>query len=129
MTPEEIASIQGVPGEQGPKGDQGEPGPKGADGTMSFEDLTPEQKESLKGEQGLQGIQGEKGGRKERNAFRDIQPPEQLATLGKGEKGRYWSKGTGDKGDGVDPIWDSKVYKARKGFGEDGYHSNKRRLF
>ena len=27
---------------------------------MSFEDLTPEQKESLKGEQGIQGLPGEK---------------------------------------------------------------------
>lgn len=40
---------------------------KGNDGTMSFEELTPEQKLSLKGEkgdtgeQGIQGIQGEKG--------------------------------------------------------------------
>ena len=39
----------GVPGPEGP------PGPAGADGTMSFEDLTPEQKESLRGPQGLQG--------------------------------------------------------------------------
>ena len=34
------------------KGDQGPEGPKGADGTMTFEDLTPEQKESLKGDKG-----------------------------------------------------------------------------
>lgn len=31
------------------KGDKGD---KGADGTMTFEDLTPEQKESLKGDKG-----------------------------------------------------------------------------
>ena len=43
------------------KGDKGDTGEKGADGTMSFEDLTPEQKESLKGEQGIQGLyQGRK---------------------------------------------------------------------
>lgn len=34
---------------------------KGNDGTMSFEELTPEQKLSLKGETGEQGIQGDKG--------------------------------------------------------------------
>lgn len=55
---------------------KGEKGDKGADGTMSFEDLTPEQKATLKGDkgdkgdpglkgekgdQGIQGIPGEKG--------------------------------------------------------------------
>jgi hypothetical protein len=34
---------------------------KGADGTMSFEDLTPAQKESLKGDPGEPGAPGEKG--------------------------------------------------------------------
>ena len=38
-------------------------GDKGEDGTMSFEDLTPEQKLSLKGDKGIQGEQGEKGER------------------------------------------------------------------
>ena len=52
---------------KGEKGDKGEKGEKGADGTMTFEDLTAEQKASLKGdkgdkgEQGIQGIQGETG--------------------------------------------------------------------
>ncbi len=41
---------QGIQGEAGPQGEQGPPGPKGNDGTVSFENLTPEQKESLKGE-------------------------------------------------------------------------------
>ena len=45
-------------GQQGAKGYQGD---KGADGTMSFEDLTPEQKATLKGDQGVQGTQGDKG--------------------------------------------------------------------
>lgn len=49
---------QGVMGKQGAKGYQGD---KGADGTMSFEDLTPEQKATLKGDQGVQGAQGDKG--------------------------------------------------------------------
>lgn len=61
---------QGEPGIQGPKGDkgdQGEIGPqgpqgeKGADGTMTFEDLTEEQKESLRGPQGIQGPIGPEG--------------------------------------------------------------------
>lgn len=67
------AGPPGADGATGPQGPEGPPGPKGekgADGTMTFEDLTPEQKESLKGDpgpagpQGIpgpQGIQGEKG--------------------------------------------------------------------
>ncbi len=43
---------QGPIGETGPQGPQGE---KGADGTMSFEELTPEQKESLRGADGESG--------------------------------------------------------------------------
>ena len=71
-----IKGIDYFDGEPGPKGDQGPigpQGPKGADGTMTFEDLTEEQKASLKGDkgdtgepgpegpQGPQGIQGESG--------------------------------------------------------------------
>lgn len=44
--------VQGPTGPQGPKGekgDKGDPGEKGADGTVAFESLTPEQKESLRG--------------------------------------------------------------------------------
>lgn len=63
----EIELTPGPAGPQGPKGDQGPQGEKGADGTMTFEDLTDEQKASLKGDigpagpQGEQGPQGEKG--------------------------------------------------------------------
>ena len=46
---------------KGPAGPQGPQGPKGADGTMTFEDLTPEQKASLKGDKGDTGPQGPKG--------------------------------------------------------------------
>ena len=53
-----ITGFQGDMGKQGAKGYQGD---KGADGTMSFEDLTPEQKATLKGDQGVQGTQGDKG--------------------------------------------------------------------
>lgn len=44
--------VQGPTGPQGPKGekgDKGDPGEKGVDGTVAFESLTPEQKESLRG--------------------------------------------------------------------------------
>ena len=54
----EVPAIQGEPGPQGPQG------PKGEDGTVSFDNLTPEQKASLKGDKGDQGPigpQGEKG--------------------------------------------------------------------
>lgn len=63
----EWQDIQALRGEQGPAGPAGKDGPvgpqgpKGADGTMTFSDLTPEQKESLRGPQGIQGPQGEKG--------------------------------------------------------------------
>lgn len=47
--------IDGLPGPVGPMG------PKGADGTMIFEDLTDEQRESLRGPIGETGPQGPKG--------------------------------------------------------------------
>lgn len=53
-----IVDLSGVQGIQGPVGPQG---PKGADGTMTFADLTAEQKASLKGERGPQGPQGIQG--------------------------------------------------------------------
>lgn len=55
---------KGEQGERGPQGEQGEQGlpgpagPKGADGTMTFEDLTDEQKESLRGPAGTPGADG-----------------------------------------------------------------------
>lgn len=48
-------SIEALRGEIGPVG------PKGADGTMVFEDLTEEQRESLRGPIGETGPQGPKG--------------------------------------------------------------------
>ena len=51
----------GSKGSKGDKGDKGEKGDKGADGTMTFEDLTPEQKASLKGDKGDTGEQGPPG--------------------------------------------------------------------
>lgn len=61
---------QGDPGPQGPQGEKGEKGdtgdtgpqgpqgPAGADGTVSFDNLTAEQKESLKGDPGPSGANG-----------------------------------------------------------------------
>lgn len=51
----------GPQGETGPQGPMGPEGPKGADGTMTFEDLTPEQKASLKGDKGDKGDTGAAG--------------------------------------------------------------------
>lgn len=55
---ENEASLYIVKGETGSAGPQG---PKGADGTMTFEDLTPEQKASLKGDKGDKGDTGAAG--------------------------------------------------------------------
>lgn len=49
---------QGIQGPQGPEGPEGPAGADGKDGTMSFEDLTPEQKASLKGDKGDKGDNG-----------------------------------------------------------------------
>lgn len=43
------AGPAGPQGPKGEKGDKGDPGERGADGTVAFESLTPEQKESLRG--------------------------------------------------------------------------------
>lgn len=70
MGPQGPEGKQGPQGEQGVQGIQGPQGEPGKDGTMTFEELTEEQKESLRGpqgepgkdgEQGPQGIQGEPG--------------------------------------------------------------------
>ena len=52
---------QGLPGPAGPQGPAGPKGNPGADGTMTFEELTPPQIESLRGPSGPQGIQGPEG--------------------------------------------------------------------
>lgn len=51
----------GEPGPQGVRGPTGPQGPAGKDGTMTFEDLTDEQRASLKGEKGDPGEPGETG--------------------------------------------------------------------
>ena len=77
---ENEASLYIVKGPAGPIGPQG---PKGADGTMTFEDLTPEQKASLKGDKGDKGDTGAAGPQGEPGP--------------KGDKGDPGPKG--DKGD------------------------------
>lgn len=77
---ENEASLYIVKGPAGPQGPQGE---KGADGTMTFEDLTPEQKASLKGDKGDKGDTGAAGPQGEPGP--------------KGDKGEPGPKG--DKGD------------------------------
>ena len=83
---------QGIQGEQGPKGDKGD---KGADGTMTFADLTEEQKESLRGPQGIPGPKGDKGNKGDTGA----QGPQGI----KGDKGDTGEQGPqgiqGPKGD------------------------------
>lgn len=51
----------GPQGPPGPRGETGPEGPKGADGKMTFEQLTPEQREQLKGDKGPKGDVGPKG--------------------------------------------------------------------
>lgn len=77
---ENESSLYIVKGPAGPQGPQGE---KGADGTMTFEDLTPEQKTSLKGDKGDKGDTGAAGPQGEPGS--------------KGDKGDPGPKG--DKGD------------------------------
>lgn len=89
-------SSANLKGEKGEKGDAGE---KGADGTMTFEDLTEEQRASLKGDKGEkgdtgatgpQGPQGEKGdkGADGTMTFEDLTEEQKESLRGpKGEKG------------------------------------------
>ena len=140
LTPEQVESLkgakgdkgdtgpQGPKGETGPQGPQGEPGPqgpqgpkgdtgpqgpqgeKGADGTMTFEDLTAEQKASLKGDKGdagPQGPQGEPGPQGAQGPKGDAgpqgpqgEPGEKGADGAKGDTGETGPQGPqGDKGD------------------------------
>ena len=102
-----FTGYQGDMGKQGAKGYQGD---KGADGTMSFEDLTPEQKATLKGDQGVQGTQGDKGADGVQGVQGDI-----------GDKGVDGVQGVqGDKGDrGVDGV-----QGVQGNIGEKGYQGD-----
>ena len=97
----------GPKGEVGPQGPVGPEGPKGADGTMTFEDLTPEQKASLKGDKGDKGDTGAAGPQGEPGPKGDKGDPG--ATGAKGEKGDTGAQGPqGEKGEpgtnGTTPV-------------------------
>ena len=98
---ENEASLYIVKGPAGPVGPQGE---KGADGTMTFEDLTPEQKASLKGDKGdkgdtgaagPQGEPGPKGDKGDPGPKGDKGDPGETGAQGpQGEKGEPGTNGT-----------------------------------
>lgn len=85
-------------------------GPKGADGTMTFEDLTDEQKLSLKGDKGDKGDTGEQGpqGIPGEQGIQGVQgvPGKDGAQGPQGEKGEKGDTGAqGEKGEpGADYI-------------------------
>lgn len=98
---ENEASLYIVKGPAGPQGPQGE---KGSDGTMTFEDLTPEQKASLKGDKGdkgdtgaagPQGEPGPKGDKGDPGPKGDKGDPGETGAQGpQGEKGADGTNGT-----------------------------------
>lgn len=61
--PQGLRGVPGPQGEPGPQGRPGERGERGADGTMTFEDLTSAQRESLRGPAGDDGQPGPAGPR------------------------------------------------------------------
>lgn len=89
---ENEASLYIVKGETGPVGPQGE---KGADGTMTFEDLTPEQKASLKGDKGDKGDTGAAGPQGEPGPKGDKGEPGETGAQGpQGLQGEPGTNGT-----------------------------------
>lgn len=101
---ENEASLYIVKGPAGPQGPQGE---KGADGTMTFEDLTPEQKASLKGDKGDKGDTGVAGPQGEPGPKGDKGDPGPQGP--KGDPGETGAQGPkGDKGEpgtnGTTPV-------------------------
>lgn len=125
---------QGPPGEQGPRGEQGIPGPqgergpigpqgpkgdkgdKGADGTMTFADLTDEQKASLKGDKGDKGDVGPQGPRGEQGPQGPVGETGPRGLPGEqGPKGDKGDTGSAGPRGGVGP----RGYQGEKG--EPGY--------
>ena len=101
---ENEASLYIVKGPAGPVGPQGE---KGSDGTMTFEDLTPEQKASLKGDKGDKGDTGAAGPQGEPGPKGDKGDPGPQGP--KGDTGETGTQGPkGDKGEpgtnGTTPV-------------------------
>lgn len=101
---ENEASLYIVKGPAGPQGPQGE---KGSDGTMTFEDLTPEQKASLKGDKGDKGDTGAAGPQGEPGPKGDKGEPGPQGP--KGDTGETGAQGPqGEKGEpgtnGTTPV-------------------------
>ena len=110
--PRGYSGAPGPAGAAGPKGDPGAPGPqgpKGQDGTVSFDELTPEQIAMLKGPKGdpgeqgpigPQGIQGPKGDQGEQGIQGPAGPKGATGERGpQGPQGIQGPKGeTGDTG-------------------------------
>jgi hypothetical protein len=100
----------GPQGEVGPQGPVGPEGPKGADGTMTFEDLTPEQKASLKGDKGDKGDTGAAGPQGEPGPKGDKGDPGETGPQGpvgpKGDTGETGAQGPkGEPGtNGTTPV-------------------------
>lgn len=97
----------GPQGETGPQGPVGPEGPKGADGTMTFEDLTPEQKASLKGDKGDKGDTGAAGPQGEPGPKGDKGDPGETGPQGpKGDTGAAGAQGPkGEPGtNGTTPV-------------------------
>lgn len=96
--------LQGEVGPVGPQGETGPQGPKGADGTMTFEDLTPEQKASLKGDKGDKGDTGAAGPQGEPGPKGDKGDPGPQGP--KGDTGETGAQGPqGDPGtNGTTPV-------------------------
>jgi hypothetical protein len=57
----QLANIRGPKGDAGQQGPAGPQGPAGQDGSVSFDDLTPEQRAELRGDTGPQGPAGPAG--------------------------------------------------------------------
>lgn len=98
---------EGPQGEVGPQGPVGPEGPKGKDGTMTFEDLTPEQKASLKGDKGDKGDTGAAGPQGEPGPKGDKGDPGPKGD--KGDSGENGAQGPqGEKGEpgtnGTTPV-------------------------
>lgn len=92
---ENEASLYIVKGEIGPQGPVGPEGPKGADGTMTFEDLTPEQKASLKGDKGDKGDTGAAGPKGDPGPKGDKGDPGEIGAQGpQGLQGEPGTNGT-----------------------------------
>ena len=118
-----VRGEQGPAGSQGSMGMQGSQGDKGNDGTVSFEELTPEQKEELRGPRGFQGQtgqQGTQGSRGEKGqdgtvSFEEL-TPEQKEEL-RGPQGNIGMQGSqGQKGDrGIDGVQGSKGDQGERG--------------